>query len=257
MKIATLQYNIIWEDTSANLEKLSGLVDTLNTDVDLLVLPEMFTTGFSMNSKAIASNGGGEALAWMKQVAQSKSMTITGSVAVKENNQFYNRLYWVQPDGAIHHYDKRHLFRMAEEHHHYTGGKNQVVVDYKGVRFMLQICYDLRFPVWSRNHEELDYDVLLYVANWPEARSEAWYALLKARAIENLSYVIGVNRVGKDGNDISYDGKSAVFDFKGQAIDSHEDHVEGFSIQTLNLQTLKEFRQKFPAHLDADSFSIH
>ncbi len=257
MKVATLQYNITWEDTSANLSRLSQLISELPEDVKLLVLPEMFNTGFSMNSSNIATENGGEALQWMKETADKKNMVITGSVAVKENNAYYNRLFWVKPNGDVQHYDKRHLFRMAEEHHHYTAGEQQVIVEHKGFRIMLQVCYDLRFPVWSRNNSELDYDALIYVANWPKARSDAWYALLKARAIENLCYVIGVNRVGVDGNDISYDGKSAIFDFKGTAIDSHINHEEGFSIQTLDLEALNAFRRKFPAQLDADDFKIN
>jgi predicted amidohydrolase len=256
MKIATLQYNIVWEDTSANLQRLSGLLDQLPSDVDILVLPEMFNTGFSMNVNQIALTAGGEALDWMKKTARERQSVVVGSIPVAVQNDIFNRLYWVQPDGKVMHYDKRHLFRMAEEHHHYTAGEKQVVVEYKEFRFMLQVCYDLRFPVWSRNTPELAYDTIIYVANWPAARSEAWYSLLKARAIENLSYVVGVNRVGEDGNEIPYDGKSAVFDYKGTAIDSHVDGEEGFSIQMLDLEALKAFRRKFPAQMDADHFAI-
>lgn len=257
MKIATLQYDIIWENTSANLEKLSDLLNKLPDDVDVVILPEMFNTGFSIESNRVALKNGGAALDWLKDTAKIKQISIAGSVAVLENNHCYNRFYWVQSNGLIHQYDKRHLFRMADEHKYYTAGEEQIVVECKGFRFMLQVCYDLRFPVWSRNNQELAYDVLVYVANWPEVRSDAWYALLKARAIENQCYTIGVNRIGTDGNDISYDGKSAVFDFKGNAIDTHTDHSEGFSFQTLNLEDLKEFRRKFPAHLDADHYVIH
>lgn len=257
MKIATLQYDIIWEDTAANIEKLTGLLNNLPDDVDLVILPEMFNTGFSMESSRVALKNGGSTLDWLKNTAKNKHISIAGSVAVLENGHFYNRFYWVQSNGITHQYDKRHLFRMADEHRYYTAGNEQIVVEYKGFRFMLQVCYDLRFPVWSRNNQELAYDVLVYVANWPEARSDAWYALLKARAIENQCYTIGVNRVGTDGNDISYDGKSAVFDFKGYAMDTHKDHVEGFSFQTLNLENLKEFRRKFPAQLDGDQYAIH
>lgn len=256
MKIATLQYNIVWEDTAANLKRLNGLIQRLPKDIDLLVLPEMFNTGFSMNADSIALTAGGEALDWMKKASKAKNIVIVGSVAVAIQNDTFNRLFWVQPNGVVHHYDKRHLFRMAEEHHHYQAGDKQVVIEYNDFRFMLQICYDLRFPVWSRNTKVLDYDALIYVANWPAVRSEAWYTLLKARAIENLSYVIGVNRVGEDGNGNHYDGKSGVFDFRGNPIDSHRDNEEGFSIQVLDLNALKEFRRKFPAELDADSFEI-
>lgn len=256
MKIATLQYDIIWENHQANLDKLTSLISELNEDIDLIVLPEMFNTGFSMNSKKIALKDGGLVLDWMIYTAKLKNTVIVGSVASRVNGDYFNRLYWVQPDGKIIHYDKRHLFRMAEEGHHYKNGNDQVVVSYKGFRFLLQICYDLRFPVWSRNNIDLNYDAIIYVANWPAVRSEAWYSLLKARAIENLSYVIGVNRVGKDGNGIDYDGKSAVFDFKGEAIDSHLDNNQGISIQGISKEELSNFRLKFPAHLDADRFII-
>lgn len=257
MKIATLQYNIVWEDTEANIKRLNGLMEQLPNDADVLVLPEMFNTGFSMEPERVALTYGGEALTWMKNTAKEKNIVVVGSIAVAIQNDSYNRLFWVQPDGLVRHYDKRHLFRMAEEHHHYQAGEDQIVVEYKDHRFMLQVCYDLRFPVWSRNTPELAYDALIYVANWPAVRSEAWYSLLKARAIENLSYVIGVNRVGTDGNGNAYDGRSAVFDYKGIAIDSHEDNKEGFSFQVLDLEALKDFRRKFPAQLDADRFVIH
>lgn len=256
MKIATLQYDIIWEDTNANLDRLDQLIDQLSENVDLIVLPEMFNTGFSMNSSRIASEDGGATLKWMLSVSQKKKCVITGSVAVKIDDHYYNRLYWVQPDGKVYHYDKRHLFRMADEHLHYQAGENQVIVSYKGWRFMLQVCYDLRFPIWSRNTVLINYDALIYVANWPAVRSEAWHSLLKARAIENLSYVVGVNRVGTDGNGIPYDGKSVVFDFKGESIDQHQVNLEGWSIQSLSREALDQFRDKFPAHLDADEFGI-
>lgn len=256
MKIATLQYNIVWEDTFANIKRLNGLLHQLPKDADVLILPEMFNTGFSMDIDQMALTAGGEALDWMKETAVKKKIVVAGSIATAIQNEVFNRFYWVQPDGTVKHYDKRHLFRMAEEHHYYTAGEEQVVVEYKNYRFMLQVCYDLRFPVWSRNSSELDYDVLIYVANWPEVRIDAWSSLLKARAIENLSYVVGVNRVGTDGNGISYNGMSAVFDYKGESMDSHKENKEGFSFQTLDLEALKKFKRKFPAQLDGDRYEI-
>ncbi len=256
LKIATIQQDILWEDSKGNLQHLTQLIDSINEDVDLIVLPEMFNTGFSMNPSRIALPNGGEAKDWMAEQAAIQDACIVGSIATEEGGEYYNRLYWVEPNGKITTYDKRHLFRMASEHQVYTQGESQVVVEYKDFKFCLQICYDLRFPVWSRRSDLKNYDCLVYVANWPAVRSDAWYSLLKARAIENLCYVLGVNRVGKDGNDNDYDGKSVVFDFKGNSIDSHIDSKEGVSIQTLIKEELEAFRTKFPADLDADSFII-
>ncbi len=256
IKIATLQLNILWEDTQGNLDRIDGLLKDLKEKVDVIVLPEMFNTGFSMNPSKIALPNGGVAKDWLIAKAKDLQVCLVGSIAVEGNGAFYNRMYWVFPDGKIETYDKRHLFRIADEHQVYSPGMTKTIVEFKGVRFCLQVCYDLRFPVWSRRTKAEDYDCLVYVANWPKVRSEAWYSLLKARAIENLSYVIGVNRVGKDGNGNDYDGKSVVFDFKGLAIDSHLDSVEGISIQTIKKDELLAFRSKFPADLDADDFSI-
>jgi predicted amidohydrolase len=256
MKIATIQQNIFWEDTEKNINHLEELLRDIEDDVELIVLPEMFTTGFSMNPVKVAVPDGGAGLEWMKRMAALKQASMVGSIAVSVDGKYYNRLYWVFPNGEVKTYDKRHLFRMADEHQVYQSGSKKLIVEWKGVRFCPLVCYDLRFPVWSRRTKKEDYDCLLYVANWPAVRSEAWYSLLKARAIENLSYVIGVNRVGVDGNDIAYDGKSAVFDFKGLAMDQHELGLEGISIQSMDLNALQDFRTKFPADLDADDFEI-
>lgn len=256
IKIATVQQDILWEDTKENLKNLTSLFTQIKEKVDVIVLPEMFNTGFSMEPAKVALPDGGEAKSWMIAKASELECCIVGSIPTAVNGNFYNRMYWVFPDGRVQTYDKRHLFRMAEEHQVYTGGKEHTLVSYKGFNFSLQICYDLRFPVWSRRTNTNDYDCLIYVANWPAVRSDAWYSLLKARAIENLSYVVGVNRVGKDGNKNDYDGKSVVFDFKGAALDSHVVNQEGISIQTLFKEDLDVFRTKFPADLDADSFSI-
>lgn len=257
LKIATIQYDILWENSKGNLTRLSNLLAKINEEVDVIVLPEMFNTGFSMNPAQVALTNGGEAKEWMIAKASELNSCMVGSIATEENGSYFNRLYWAFPDGKIQTYNKRHLFRMASEHQVYKEGKVQTVVEYKGFNFSLQVCYDLRFPVWSRRTTKNDYDCLIYVANWPAVRSDAWYSLLKARAIENLSYVVGVNRVGVDGNKNEYDGKSVVFDFKGTSIDSHVIGKEGISIQKLVKNDLDDFRTKFPADLDADSFIVN
>lgn len=254
--IATVQFDIKWEDSKYNMRSLDELLGTLSHDIDIVVLPEMFNTGFSMNPKNIALENGGEVLDWMIEKAKHQNFCLVGSIATEENGNFYNRLFWVFPDGSFKTYDKRHLFRMADEHHSYKNGVSKIIISYKGFNFCPLICYDLRFPVWSRNTQRENYDCLIYIANWPTVRSDAWYSLLKARAIENLSYVVGVNRVGKDGNNIEYDGKSVVFDFIGNSIDSHIIGKESISIQTISKTKLNEFRTKFPAHLDADDFEV-
>jgi omega-amidase len=219
----------------------------------------MFTTGFSMDAQKIATSENDLGVKWMIEKAIEKDACIVGSIAIKEHNKFYNRLFWVMPDGSIHTYNKRHLFRMANEHNHYTAGDEKLIIEFKGWKFCPFVCYDLRFPVWSRNVHTNDsndlepiYDCAIYVANWPAVRSDAWQTLLKARAIENLCYVVGVNRVGMDGNGMEYDGKSSVFDFKGNQLDNHINYSEGISIVTLDLESLVEYRKIFPAYLDAD-----
>lgn len=260
MKIATIQSALFWEDTPTNLHHFNRFFESIDSPVDIIVLPEMFTTGFSMNAHNITATDNGEGLNWMKQKAQEKNACIVGSIAVKENECFYNRLYWVMPDGTHHSYDKKHLFRMGNEHQTYSSGQNKLIIYYKGLRFCPLVCYDLRFPVWSRNinSSQLEpiYDCAIYVANWPAVRSDAWYTLLKARAIENQCYVVGVNRVGVDGNGWEYDGKSSVFDFKGNQLDRHINSCEGISIDTLDKSALDDFRANFPAYLDADRFTI-
>ncbi len=254
--LATVQFDIKWEDSNHNMNRLDELLSSLPKEVDLVVLPEMFNTGFSMNPKNIALDNGSEVLQWMIQKAKQQNFCIVGSIATKDNKKFYNRLYWVFADGSYKTYDKRHLFRMADEDQFYNSGKSKTIIIYKDFSFCPLICYDLRFPVWSRNTQQENYDCLIYIANWPAVRSDAWYSLLKARAIENLSYVVGVNRVGTDGNNIEYDGKSVVFDFTGKTIDSHIIGSESISIQTISKTKLNEFRTKFPAHLDADDFEV-
>jgi predicted amidohydrolase len=262
MIIGTLQMDLVWENANKNLINIENQLKDIDEHVDVLVLPEMFTSGFSMRPEGIAHSNGEPILTWMQELSSRQKACIVGSIAVEDSGHFFNRIYWVFPDGTYASYDKRHLFRMAGEDEVYTSGKEQLIVEYKGFRFMPMICYDVRFPVWSRNihyvNEEPDYryDCAIYVANWPAVRSAAWVALLQARAIENLCYVVGVNRVGEDGNGMQYDGKSRVFDAKGTRLDTHVDGQQNHSIVQLNMDELVAFRKAFPAHRDADYFTL-
>lgn len=254
MKVSLIQSHLVWENKKANLDFFHSQILNLASKTDLIVLPEMFPTGFSMQAEKWAETPNGESFKKMQEWAKLSHAAIVGSIIVKEENQYFNRAYFVFPDGSSQQYDKRHLFRMAHEDKHYASGQNRLVVEYKGWRICPLICYDLRFPVWSRNN--LEYDLLIYVANWPERRSAAWKTLLKARAIENLSFVAGVNRIGADGNGISHSGDSALIDFKGEELSrivAHEPMVETLEI---NKADLIDFRTKFPAHFDADHFQI-
>jgi len=258
MQIAAVQTNIFWEDPVTNYAHLDQMLKKTE-EVDLIVLPEMFTTGFTMNSKKVAEEKEGRTLDWMRMLANQKKAVITGSIVVKDKGNFYNRLYWVSPENRHKTYDKKHLFRMADENKFYSEGKSRLITEHMGVRFCPMICYDLRFPVWSRNvdHQNFTvYDCLIYVANWPEPRTDAWISLLKARAIENQAYVIGVNRVGKDGNGVNYSGGSSVFDPKGKRLDTFELHKEQVEVISLDMNELNDFRNKFPTYLDADKFRI-
>ena len=253
-----VQTSLYWEDKEANRAQLEEKIFSISEQVDLIVLPEMFNTGFSMEAQKLAEPMKLHTFKWMLQMSAQKQAVITGSYIVNDGGDYFNRLIWMRPDGSYEQYDKRHLFRMAEEHQHFSMGKQDLIVELKGWKIKALVCYDLRFPVWSRNtvkQEELAYDLLLYVANWPAARVSAWDALLKARAIENLSYSLGVNRVGEDGKGIPYNGHSAVYNFKGESlIDLGEE--EQVKIISLSAEALKRGREKFPAHLDADSFSL-
>lgn len=258
LTVTLIQTALHWEDAVANLAMFEEKIWQINAPTDLIVLPEMFTTGFTMNAVSLAEPMNLTTFKWMKQQAAQTGAVVTGSYIVKEKEHYFNRLVWMRPDGTFEVYDKRHLFRMAEEHHTYSAGNHKIIVELKGWRICPFICYDLRFPVWSRNTmsgETLAYDCLIYVANWPQARSHAWRTLLQARAIENLSYVIGVNRVGADGKDIIYSGNSAVINHKGEIL-FEQANKEQIHRQILDAEELMAFRQKFPAYLDADSFSI-
>lgn len=261
MNLTLLQPDLFWHDPVANRAMLEEHIFTLPEPTDLIVLPEMFTTGFTMEAPVVAEPMGLTTFRWLKQMAAQTGAVVTGSYVVQEKGGYFNRLIWMQPDGQFDSYDKRHLFRMAGEDAIYTAGTSRIVKEWKGWRICPLICYDLRFPVWSRNQQadanstDFDYDLLLYVANWPAARRNAWNVLLQARAIENLSYVIGVNRVGEDGNGHPYSGDSAVINFKGEVLFRQTD-TETVHQQTLSLDELQAFRAKFPANLDADSFTV-
>ena len=253
LRVTLVQTGLAWQDPATNRHRLAAHFRGLPGHTDLVVLPEMFSTGFSMDATALAEDMDGPTVGWMREEAAALGCVITGSLIVREAGLCHNRLVWARPDGTVEHYDKRHLFRVAGEHDHYAAGARRLVVDLKGWRVCPMVCYDLRFPVWSRNRD--DYDLLLYVANWPQRRAHAWSTLLRARAIENLSYVIGVNRIGKDGNGVTYAGDSVVLDFLGQPLSSEGggDRVE---TAVLDLESLQSYRVSFPAHLDADRFEL-
>lgn len=253
LKVALIETNLHWEDPEANRAELEELL-AKQVGQDLIVLPEMFTTGFSMNAPALAEPPNLHTYRWLKQMAQRLQAVIAGSIIIKEQGHYYNRLLWVQPDGSIQHYDKRHLFRMGGEDKVYTPGATLPIFEWKGWRVAPQICYDLRFPIWSRN-VGVKYDLLLYVANWPAARAAAWNALLPARAIENAAYVVGVNRNGEDAKGIAYSGNSAAFDFLGKRLPCAE--VNGIQQVCLSLEALQTYRATFPVHLDADDFTVN
>jgi omega-amidase len=259
LTVTLIQQPLVWLDREANLRHFSQLIEPLAGTTDLIILPEMFSSGFSMNPAPIAEPMDGITLQWLAKQASQCGAAITGSFTVKENDQFYNRMVFMRPNGEYHHYDKRHLFRMGNEHHRYQGGNERLIVDYLGWRICPMICYDLRFPAWSRNSyndNKHDYDLLIFVANWPQPRHQHWLSLLRARAIENLSYVAGVNRLGKDGNNLDYSGNSALYDAWGNELINAESEASCFS-QTLDYQALQKTRQQFPAHLDADNFKLN
>lgn len=254
LKTALIQVDLVWEDPSENLRKFTEKIDTIKEQTDLIVLPEMFSTGFSMDAEALAENMDGSTLSWMKETAIDKNTAITGSVIIKENGNFYNRLFFVFPDGSFKTYDKRHTFTLAKEDKTYTAGKERLIVEYKGWRICPLICYDLRFPVWARNTS--DYDLLIYVANWPETRIHAWDILLQARAIENMSYCIGVNRTGNDGNDYKYNGHTAVYDCLGKSLFDNDRAQEFTEIIELDKSHIEETRDKLKFLQDRDSFNL-
>ena len=253
LTVAVIQTHLIWEDPQANRELFEAKLNTIS-DVDLIVLPEMFTSGFTMNAPAVAETMDGETINWLKSIASEKQAAITGSLVISENGNYYNRLVFVEPSGKIWQYDKRHTFTLAGEHKVYTAGTEQVIINYKGWKICPLICYDLRFPVWARNTE--DYDLVMYVANWPKVRVSAWDALLQARAIENMSYCIGVNRIGLDGNNYEYTGHSAVYDVLGHRLDSIPENEEVVETVTLQKEHLNKYREKLGFLKDQDRFNL-
>ncbi len=251
LKITIVQPDIIWENPTANLEKYSEWLKKID-NTDVIILPEMFTTGFSMHPEKLKEPMDGQSVKWMQQLAAYKNAAVVGSLIIENDGKVYNRALWVFPDGKIETYDKRHLYSMGQEHLHYTPGKDKLIVDYKGWKFCPQICYDLRFPVFVRNLE--DYDVVFYMANWPSPRHHVWKNLLISRAIENQAYCFGINRVGTDGVGLHYQGDSACVSPKGFA----EFMGESEKVQTFDISysELHKFRKKFPLLIDRDSFSI-
>lgn len=248
MKVLIIQHDIVWASPTTNTAHLDDIMSVM-PKADVYVLPEMFATGFATCPQGIAETGGGHSLQWMVDKAHQLDAAIVGSLAVEEQGHYFNRLYFVQPDGTITHYDKRHLFGYGGEKRSYSSGEHRVVVSFRGVRYMMQVCYDLRFPVFSRNHR--DYDAAIYVANWPTSRISVWDTLLRARAIENQSYVIGVNRVGCDAA-CQYNGHSAIIDAYGRTMSQCTDGAEGWALAELDMEQLTHFRQKFPVLDDAD-----
>jgi predicted amidohydrolase len=253
LRVTLVQSDLAWQDPAANRSAFARCFRGLIGHTDLVVLPEMFSTGFTMASAELAEDMEGPTVTWMREEAAVTGCVITGSLIVRDDGRYFNRLVWARPDGTLGCYDKRHLFRMAGEHQHFSGGSQRVVFDLKGWRVCPMVCYDLRFPVWSRSRG--DYDLLLYVANWPARRRAAWQALLRARAIENLCYVVGVNRVGKDGNGASYVGDSVAIDHLGDPL-TNERSGEFVETAVLDREVLNAWRESFPAHLDADRFTL-
>jgi len=254
LRITTVQSSLHWENIDANLERFSEKLAGLQNQTDLVVLPEMFTTGFSMNAQQLAETMDGKTMQWMASKAAETGAVITGSFIAREKGAFYNRLIWMRPDGTFDTYDKRHLFRLAKEDDFYKAGKKRLVTTWKGWKICPLICYDLRFPVWSRNTEA--YDLLIYVANFPERRSKAWKNLLLARAIENQAFTVGVNRVGTDGKDIFYSGDTSVIDYAGHIL-YRASQVEAVFSTKISLSDLKTFRKRLAFLADSDDFELH
>jgi predicted amidohydrolase len=254
LKIAIIQADLVWENPLKNRYAFLKKIEGLSEEIDVIVLPEMFTTGFTMNASAVAETMEGDTIKWMQYLAVKMKTAIVGSIIIKENNHFYNRLFFVHPTRKIEYYDKRHTFTLAGEHKVFTSGNKKLIVSYKGWNICPLICYDLRFPVWSRNTE--NYDLLIYVANWPKPRIDAWDALLKARAIENMSYCVGVNRVGLDANNNEYSGHSTIYDALGKQLSNVKENTEEIEIITLVKQDLTVIKDKLKFLNDKDTFNL-
>lgn len=263
LKIGLVQADLLWEDRKGNLSKLESMISAGGKGCDIVILPEMFTTGFSMNVSEMAEENGDIGLAWMLKTSGETGSILCGSLITKEGGKYYNRLHFVRPEGTYTVYDKRHLFQMAGEDKYYSAGKSNITEEVKGWRIRPLICYDLRFPVWCRNRYSVkgksasaEYDVLIFCANWPSPRIIAWDVLLRARAVENQAYCIGVNRTGSDGNNQQYNGRSAVIGPRGEYLFGPADDREGVFITALSYRELSLFREKFPQGLDADGFVL-
>ncbi|AFL86330.1 putative amidohydrolase [Belliella baltica DSM 15883] len=258
LKIALIQTALHWKDKTANFAMLEEKIWEIEENVDLIVLPEMFSTGFTMDASEMAEPMNFTACKWLKQMASQTQSAVTGSVIIQENGNFFNRMLWAKPDGELLWYDKRHLFRMANEDEIYSMGKVRKIFELNGWKILPQVCYDLRFPVWSRNSSDeglMEYDICVYIASWPKPRIKAWDILLQARAVENLAYALGVNRVGEDGNQVPYSGHSAAYNFKGEQMVYSEDKEETLIVE-FDANDLRTYRDKFPAWKDADQFNI-
>ena len=255
MKISVIQPDTVWEDKFHNFQNLHELISPLNNKTDIVILPEMFNTGFSMHPAELCESPRGETFDWMKSIADKGNFGVCGSYIVKDNTDYFNRWVFVSPDNDIMYYDKRHLFSMGGEDRLFSAGKSKLIFSFRGVRISPYICYDLRFPVWSRNRNE--YDLIIYSANWPEIRKNVWITLLKARAIENQCYVAGSNRTGTDGTGIIYCGDSMIINPRGEIIASADRDEERSVSAEISLPELSEFRKKFPVMNDADDFTIN
>jgi len=254
LNIALVQTDTIWKNIDQNLKNLAKKLNGISDDVDIIILPELFSTGFTMKGKNLAETMDGKAVAWLKQISKIKDCLLIGSLIINENSNIYNRLVVSFPNGELMYYDKRHLFSFAGEDEVFSKGNTRLIFDYKGFKICPLICYDLRFPVWARNTEEID--ILIYVANWPVARIQSWDTLLKARAIENLCYSIGVNRVGTDNNNLVYNGHSAVYDAIGNTLLDFEEGKEGIKFISLDKEYIIKTRNKFGFLDDMDLFEI-
>jgi len=254
LKISLIQTDIVWENIDANISHFSDMLSRVDNDTDIVVLPEMFSTGFTMHAIKLAEEFDDKTVTWMKKSAAAYNFIITGSMIFSFNNRIFNRLIWMNPSGSLSSYDKRHLFRMGMENKHYSPGNSKLIIDFGSWKICPLICYDLRFPVWSRNTE--GYDLLIYVANWPSVRTLVWNTLLRARAIENQCYVAAVNRVGKDGEGIEYTGESMILDPNGDLLSGPAENREVIISYSISLDLLNDFRRKFPVANDADNFKL-
>lgn len=261
IKLALVQADLLWQNTDGNLAKFDTLLSDIDKDSDIVILPEMFATGFTMAVDKLEKPVGHTSLEWLKSKAFSLKINLVGSLLFEEENKYYNRMFWMRPDGNYSFYDKRHLFRMGNEDEVMTAGNKRVIIPFKGMKFMLQVCYDLRFPVWVKNNynkatKSFDYDAIIYIANWPEVRKQAYLQLLKARAIENQVYVVWVNRVGSDDKGTIHSGDTQIIDPLGNIISQKTAYQEGILYDKLAIDSLQKIRKNFEVGLDWDEFEV-